>query len=87
MARGGPRGCLLARERKISHLHPPLPVKSSHPWGRTRTSRIIIGPPRFFDLFFGPRPKVFEKHYVILYVLLVDRIDVVQNILLVCYRD
>jgi len=50
MARGGPRECFLAREEKMFHLHPP-PRSRGPISGRTRTSGLSIGPPRFFDLF------------------------------------
>ena len=53
MARDGPRG-------KFFPFAPP-PGQEFSSVDETWTLGISIGPPRFFDLFFGPRPKVFEK--------------------------
>ena len=59
MARDGPRG-------KFFPFAPPPPPGQGQevsPVDETWTLGMSIGPPRFFDLFFGPRPKVFEKHW------------------------
>ena len=61
MARDGPREYVFGPRGKFFLFAPP-PGQEVSPVDETWTLGMSIGPPRLFDLFFGPRPKVFEKH-------------------------